>query len=140
MQPRGRTSTRSGAGMQPRGRTGGGARNPAGAQVAGGCWRAQSLTPQAHQLARVSARAGLSSRGSQLARVSARAGMQPRGRTESAFQPVGIQCLKFGNHKQSIFSDQAVVEPDFSAAPLRPLNKHKIPMYCGMIAVIAQRV
>lgn len=74
------------------------------------------------------------------ARVSARAGMQPRRRTESAFQPVGIQCLKFGNHKQSIFSDQAVVEPDFSTAPLRPLNKHKIPMYCGMIAVIAQRV
>jgi len=116
MQPRGRTSSHE--------RTGVGARNPAGAQVAGGCRRAQSLTPQAHQLAR----------------VSARAGMQSRGLTESAFQPVGIQCLKFGNHKQSIFSDQAVVEPDFSTAPLRPLNKHKIPMYCGMIAVIAQRV
>ena len=126
--------------MQPRGRTGGGACNPAGAQEAGGCRCAQSLTPQAHQLARVSARAGFSERGHATPRAHRWRCMQSRGRTESAFQPVGIQCLKFGNHKQSIFSDQAVVEPDFSAAPLRPLNKHKIPMYCGMIAVIAQRV
>ena len=55
--------------------------------------------------------------------------------TEVALQAI-VETLQVVGHEVTILSDQLVVEPDFTAAVVWPLNKDEIPMNAAAVSVV----
>src|SRR5690606_673633 len=47
-----------------------------------------------------------------------------------------VERLEFGHDEPAVLADQTVVEPDFAAAVLRPLDQHQIPVDGRAVAVV----
>src|ERR1051326_1650163 len=57
--------------------------------------------------------------------------------TAPSLQIRRVQTLQLLRHKQAVFANQFMVEPNLSSTPFRPLDQDHVPMHRRAIPVVA---